>query len=110
MESGSDRIQFMDSIKNYYINYIEPLLDGMSNGEATVFGILLTTFIAFLIWLGKRIFTKKSKIITDKNDAERGEQTTATVNNQLPNRTTRSPCEACETRGTNHQTKTLHAR
>ena len=81
----------MDSITNYYINHIEPLLDGMSNGEATVFGILLTALIGFFIWLIKQLFTKKSKIITDKNNAERGEQTTTTVNNQLPNSTQKEP-------------------
>ena len=45
----------MQTLKSYYIINIEPSLDAMSNGEATLFGFALTAVAGFLVWFSTKM-------------------------------------------------------
>ncbi|MCK5918634.1 MAG: ATP-binding protein, partial [Cocleimonas sp.] len=48
-------MEWMQTLKSYYIINIEPSLDAMSNGEATLFGFALTAVAGFLVWFSTKM-------------------------------------------------------
>ena len=84
-----DDFSYIQEIASYYKAHIKPILDGMSDGEATLFGVFVTTLLGGLVWLVKtaiqRLLAKKNKPefhITDNTTQKEPSQSENTLTHQ----------------------------